>query len=229
MTWGAGRSRGASCTVGFFYDSWFPFLFLFPLRSCCPSLPCPSLPSLHPLTMDTPTLDTIPPEILTRVAFYLAISPLPARPPTAQPTPVDPSRSAHIAAAATRHITPPPSDAAAPTVFPSPLVPLLHTSRAIHAALTFGANPSLYARIFEDKYDVAAARRRLPSDQVHDGALARELKQRCVAVRHLKQAVAQGDVARFEEQDVYTVYLMLIENGEPFPGFRPTLQKSNPP
>ena len=102
----------------------------------------------------------------------------------------------------------------APTVFPLPLVPLLHTSRSIHAALTLRANPSLYARIFEHKYDVAAVRRRLPGDQVHDGALASELRQRCVAMRHLREAVAQGDVARFEEQDVYTVYLMLIENGE---------------
>lgn len=33
-------------------------------------------------------------------------------------------------------------------------------------------------------------------------------------MRHLKEAVARGDVTRFQEQDVYTVYLMLLENGQ---------------
>ncbi|GHJ85478.1 hypothetical protein NliqN6_1880 [Naganishia liquefaciens] len=163
--------------------------------------------------MDAPTLDTIPPEILTRIAFYLAISPSSAPPPKPVLPAANLSRSSHTAtASAIASIIASTGDTFPPSVFPSPLVPLLHTSRAIHAALTLRANPSLYARIFEDKFDVEAARRRLPRDEVHDGALASELRQRCVAMQHLKEAVASGDVARFEEQDVYTVYLMLIEN-----------------
>lgn len=165
--------------------------------------------------MDPPTLESIPPEILTRVAFYLAISPLDADPSSTTPAAVaDPSRNAHVAAIVVDAST--PTDTTPPSVCPAPLVPLLSASRTIHNTLTFSANPHLYARVFEDKFDTAAVRRRLGPDEVHDGALASELRTRCVAMRHLKEAVARGDVTRFQEQDIYTVYLMLLENGQSF-------------
>lgn len=173
-------------------------------------------PASHPsAAMDPPTLESIPPEILTRVAFFLAVSPLETDPETAHPpSTVDPSRTVNLAAVSAGDISSADDDASPPSVCPAPLVPLLSASRAIHNTLTFSANPHLYARVFEDKFDTAAVRRRLGCDEVHDGALAHELRTRCVAMRHLKEAVARGDVARFEEQDVYTVYLMLLENGK---------------
>lgn len=153
--------------------------------------------------MQPPTLESIPPEILSSIAYYLAISLETA----ANPTTVDDNASARADALS-------PASTQVPSVTPAPLLPLLRTSRTIHSTLRFHANAHLYARVFEEKLDVAAARRRLGYDEINDGALAEELKTRCVAMGHLKDAVRQGDITLFTEQDIYTVYLMLLENGE---------------
>lgn len=156
-----------------------------------------------PSEIQPPTLESIPPEILASIAYYLAISLETA----AGPVTVDPTAAALADALS-------PASTQVPSVTPAPLLPLLTTSRTIHSTLTFHANAHLYARVFEEKFDVAAARRRLGYDEINDGALADELKTRCVAMRHLKDAVERGDITLFTEQDIYTVYLMLLENGE---------------
>lgn len=81
-------------------------------------------PSSDPTTMDPPTLESIPPEILTRVAFYLAISPLDTDPSGTTPAAAavaDPSRNAHVAAIVVDAST--PTDTTPPSVCPAPLVP----------------------------------------------------------------------------------------------------------
>lgn len=161
-----------------------------------------------PSELQPPTLESIPPEILSSIAYYLAISLETA----AGPVTVDPTAAALADALS-------PASTQVPSVTPAPLLPLLTTSRTIHSTLTFHANAHLYARVFEEKFDVAAARRRLGYDEINDGALADELKTRCVAMRHLKDAVERGDITLFIEQDIYTVYLMLLENGEHSPSF----------
>jgi hypothetical protein len=161
-----------------------------------------------PPEMQSPTLESIPPEILSSIAYYLAISldNAPNSTPNADLN-VDHPTSALASALS-------PASTSIPSVTPAPLLPLLRTSRTIHSTLRFHANAHLYARVFEEKFDVAAARRRLGYDEVNDIALAEELRTRCVAMRDLKEAVKRGDITLFTEQDIYTVYLMLLENGE---------------
>ena len=43
--------------------------------------------------------------------------------------------------------------------------------------------------------------------------MAGELKRRCVALKRLRRAVREKEVGVVKEEDVWTIYLMLLENG----------------
>jgi hypothetical protein len=207
------------------------------------------------------TLESIPSEILSTIAFYLAVSPIytkaaaVAAPPSADTrlsalagtldtspsTPAHPSTSTFTPIAAPKQI---------PTFFPTPLVPLLATSKHIAALLAFDANPQLYARIFAEKFDTAAIRRRtsaaarlveddgsgaeekdgiatgggseeekMVSGSVTDSALAAELRTRCMMMKRFRMAMRSGQVSWVRPEDLFVVYLMLLENGEPLCGY----------
>ena len=97
-----------------------------------------------------------------------------------------------------------------PTCAPS--VPLLLTSRTIHATLSPASNPRLYARIFRASFDVSAAERRL--GDLNAVAFAAELKRRVGSLRRLSRQVRDGDVKEVREEDLWVLYVMLVENGE---------------
>ena len=44
--------------------------------------------------------------------------------------------------------------------------------------------------------------------------MARELRRRCIALKNLHRAVKLEDAKILKEEDVWTIYLMLLENGQ---------------
>lgn len=117
-----------------------------------------------------------------------------------------------------------------------PPIGLLLTCKHLHATLAPADNPDLYARIFRSAFDSAAAERRsailegplvirrrdeAANDGSEDGskrikaaALAAELKRRSIALRRVARMVRQGDVSDLTAEDLWVIYLMLIENGK---------------
>ena len=124
-----------------------------------------------------------------------------------------------------------------------PPLPLLLTCKAVHRAISRGDNPRLYARIFRVNFDLDAAERRigkasldqLDEDEDEDDRpvvlgldgrpvigrygidardLAAELEGRVRALFRLRAMVERGNVKEVKEEDLWVVYLMLIENGK---------------
>ncbi|KAJ9123035.1 hypothetical protein QFC22_001224 [Naganishia vaughanmartiniae] len=184
------------------------------------------------------TLESIPSEILSTIAFYLAVS------PTYAATPASATQTRIPALASALDSSSPTTTQPIPTVFPAPLVPLLTTSKHITALLAFDANPQLYARIFAEKFDTAAIRRRTSAaarsktyddandidggggsgsvaededvirGSVTDSALAAELRTRCTTMKRFRAAVRSGQAVYVQPEDLFVVYLMLLENGK---------------
>ncbi|EIW76650.1 hypothetical protein CONPUDRAFT_139394 [Coniophora puteana RWD-64-598 SS2] len=117
----------------------------------------------------------------------------------------------HIAFfAGTQYVLGPPSD----------LLPLLLTSRAFHRQLADSYNPWLYARIFEYKFDLRAAARRLGAEAMTVLVLKAELQKRCA---YLKKIKARTSAFLNEDDDdlsddgvraelLWMAYLMMLEN-----------------
>lgn len=109
---------------------------------------------------------------------------------------------------------------------PSGLIPLLSANRRINSLLSASANPHLYARIFTHKFDTAAARRRLRSEDLSALALCDELRRRCALLKRIRNRLdskytsTNDDADMFqcheEEEQVSRVlwmaYFMMLEN-----------------
>lgn len=123
-----------------------------------------------------------------------------------------------------------------------PPVDLLCACRTLHAAAAPDLNPNLYASVFRAHYDTDAAQRRLcslgPSDSpylphpnhypnrpqhpssnerqrspepLRPAEFVAELRTRTIALERLARVARDGGDVRAEE--LWVVYLMLIENG----------------
>lgn len=98
---------------------------------------------------------------------------------------------------------------------PSGIVPFLTLCRAMNNSLSFTNNPHLYARIFEQKYDLAAVSRRMGSGSLPATALAEELRRRSIVLRRFRnQKECQLSNGRTEYLDtmLWTAYLMVLES-----------------
>jgi hypothetical protein len=102
---------------------------------------------------------------------------------------------------------------------PSDLVPLLATCRHISSALSRGANPLLYAKIFMRKFDYASTLRRLaPQELPSIPALASELQHRCRMLRHLRysldiqQSPLSTEAGESLRAVLWSAYIMMLEN-----------------
>ena len=88
---------------------------------------------------------------------------------------------------------------------------LLLTSRSIHNTISPSANPRLYARIYRSAFDTAAVHRRI--GDVNAPQLAQELRRRVEALARLARMVKSGDLSGVSDEDVWVIYLLLVENG----------------
>lgn len=121
----------------------------------------------------------------------------------------------------------------------APPTALLCTCRAVHGALAPAANPNLYAEAFRRNYDTAAAKRRLRREPTARD-LAAELRTRTRGLSRLARTLrafepkgkgkagaagpgggdSQAPETGLSPNDLWIVYLMLIENGEWWWGYR---------
>jgi hypothetical protein len=142
------------------------------------------------MSLETPqryTLQSIPGEILSLIAFHTALT--------------SPSTSLSI-----------------------PILPLLLTCKQFNDSLSTANNPRLYAKIFATKFDAAAIKRR-GGDKTGASGKTWELKRRCIAIKRMRRAVSSGQEDVLQEEDAWTIYLMLLENGR----FFMTLPSRNDP
>lgn len=98
---------------------------------------------------------------------------------------------------------------------PSNLLSLLLSCRSIHRALSPDANPHLCARIFEHKFDISAAIRRLGPQIATPFILAKELRKRFVYLKRIRAWTASrirtSDHSQIGEL-LWLAYLMMLEN-----------------
>ncbi|ORX33278.1 hypothetical protein BD324DRAFT_585253 [Kockovaella imperatae] len=87
---------------------------------------------------------------------------------------------------------------------------LLQTSRVIRDTISPSANPRLYARLYRTAFDTAAIERRL--GEVNASQYTVELQRRVSSLYRLSRMVDRGDLTAIRDEDVWTIYLMLIEN-----------------
>jgi hypothetical protein len=113
-----------------------------------------------------------------------------------------------------------------------PPVSLLQSCKAMHTACSPQTNPRLYANVFEASFDLEAAERRLTNsgsgskhrkrddssirDMVTAAAITTELRTRVMALDRLRAMCAAEDVSDVRNEDLWVIYIMLIENGESF-------------
>lgn len=119
-----------------------------------------------------------------------------------------------------------------------PPVSLLQSCKAMHTACSPQTNPRLYANVFEASFDLEAAERRLTNsgsgsgskhrqredntirDVVTAAAITTELRRRVMALDRLRAMCAAEDVSEVRNEDLWVIYIMLIENGESFAALR---------
>ncbi|WRT65111.1 uncharacterized protein IL334_002053 [Kwoniella shivajii] len=155
-------------------------------------------------------LDQIPSEIISQISFHLSLSP-------------SSSSSSSTSAAS-------PFDSIPP-------INLLLACRTIHDAISPSNNPRLYAKLFRAIFDIDAPERRFRTvpqkikrkakkrrrntnqndeddigDKLKAQELMKELKKRVKTLLKLRNMVEQNDVSDVGEDDLWTIYLMLIEN-----------------
>lgn len=98
---------------------------------------------------------------------------------------------------------------------PADLIPLLLTSQAIYAAISPSNNPHLYSSIFEAKFDVALARKRLGSMALTADVLTQELKRRLLLLKRIQgmdSALTPGASEETTHDILLTGYLMMLED-----------------
>lgn len=97
---------------------------------------------------------------------------------------------------------------------PAGIIPLLALNRATNDALSFKNNPTLYARIFSEKYDDGAPLRRLGVAQLPATALAEELQRRSVVLKRIRARLDSraSSTDRHLGRVLWTAYLMVLEN-----------------
>ncbi len=92
-----------------------------------------------------------------------------------------------------------------------PPVNLLLASRTIHDVISPKANPLLYAKVFRQTFDMEAVERRI--GEIKPLAVTSELRRRVMVLFRLRQMVDRSDLSDLRDDDLWVVYLMLIENG----------------
>ncbi|KDQ15922.1 hypothetical protein BOTBODRAFT_43836 [Botryobasidium botryosum FD-172 SS1] len=99
---------------------------------------------------------------------------------------------------------------------PAAIVPLLVASREFNMRLSYPVNPTLYARIFAAKFDVAAIIRRSGPGCITAACRADELRRRCSVLRRMRQIVNAQDFWSCEEDavlaDLCSIYQMCLES-----------------
>jgi hypothetical protein len=92
---------------------------------------------------------------------------------------------------------------------PSVLIPILCTCKRIYNKLRFENNRSLYARIFNCKFDVGAARRRFGPHTLPSSSLADQLQSNIMAL----QDIRQGDIySSHVNSTLWTAFFLMLEN-----------------
>ncbi|KAI0314703.1 hypothetical protein OF83DRAFT_420328 [Amylostereum chailletii] len=92
---------------------------------------------------------------------------------------------------------------------PSALRSLCLTSRRLHSTLSVDATPSLYSRLFQCKFDISAAARRLSPQAMEPAHLASELRSRFMALK----VIRAGDMDHPDVTEALLVaHVMLLEN-----------------
>ncbi|KAH7927562.1 hypothetical protein BV22DRAFT_1006674 [Leucogyrophana mollusca] len=102
---------------------------------------------------------------------------------------------------------------------PSGLLPLLSCCRSIYRSLSSASNPHLYARIFEHKFDIGAAIRRLGTQITVATVLSAELQKRCIYLKRIRAKLdsSRGHLDSAGSPDIlsevlWLAYLMMLEN-----------------
>ncbi|KAH7911286.1 hypothetical protein BJ138DRAFT_1006932 [Hygrophoropsis aurantiaca] len=102
---------------------------------------------------------------------------------------------------------------------PSGLVPLISCSRNIYRSLSNETNPHLYARIFEYKFDIHAAIRRLGPHITVAAVLSAELRKRFIYLKRIRaksdssrDLVDSGKSPETLSHLLWLAYLMMLEN-----------------
>ena len=93
-----------------------------------------------------------------------------------------------------------------------PPVDLLCTCRSIYDALGPKTNPRLYARVFRANFDIEAVERRIGPQTASD--ITRELTLRARSMYALRAMVTNHNVEEVEEEHLWPIFFMLLENGE---------------
>jgi hypothetical protein len=103
------------------------------------------------------------------------------------------------------------ADARGPVGPPSPLIPLLCTSKALNSRLSWRApdNDVLYFSIFKSQFDITASRRRFGSDIQTAPFLAEQLRKSWRALRRLKIYGLNSDHLL---DDFWEAYVLITEN-----------------
>lgn len=92
---------------------------------------------------------------------------------------------------------------------PVNLFSLLLTCRTLYNHSSIANNSALYARIFRYKFDCEAIERRLSSRWTSAPCLARELRSRFIALKHIKHG---NPSHRPDREALWKAYLMLLED-----------------
>ena len=109
-----------------------------------------------------------------------------------------------------------------PYAAPSDLVlSMLLLNKRFHSLLAPEYNQRLYARLFKAKFDTQAIGRRFGTDSLRAWVLAEEYKKRIVTLTRLRNLGHQGllylvgDAGGVQQmtKDLWTAYLMVLENG----------------
>ncbi|KAG1797086.1 uncharacterized protein HD556DRAFT_1233823 [Suillus plorans] len=101
---------------------------------------------------------------------------------------------------------------------PSDLLPLLLSCRSIYHALSLDANLHLCARIFEYKFDLSAAVRRLGQHIATPDVLSKELRKRFVYLKRIRartdSRICAPDMSNSPmiSELLWLAYLMMLEN-----------------
>ncbi|KAJ3746450.1 hypothetical protein DFH05DRAFT_1485278 [Lentinula detonsa] len=99
---------------------------------------------------------------------------------------------------------------------PAGLLPLVKTNRWTYSSLSLISNPYVYAKIYESKFDVSPASRRLGVDSFATPALAQELKRKCILLNRIRDRQgSRADSSNRKEdlqQFLTQIYLMVVEN-----------------
>ncbi|KAF9078452.1 hypothetical protein BDP27DRAFT_1309604 [Rhodocollybia butyracea] len=101
---------------------------------------------------------------------------------------------------------------------PTALLPLISLTRWTHSCLSFSSNPYIYSKIYQAKFDVSPAYRRLGVDSFATTVLARELKRKCIMLRRIRDGRGSHvDDPCFETEIelqgfLVQIYLTVVEN-----------------